>query len=190
MVTSGGSSVQGATVKFYIDASVLGSSTSGSSGSASIPFYPSAGSHHWYVVVEKSGYDSVTSSERSFIFSKPQTQNTNYIINGLITVSPGDYNYYLFSVPSGATQAHVKGFFTASGGSGNDIYLYIMDRIDFINWQNGHTVNVYYNSGKVTTDNFDIYIPSGQMYYLVFSNTFSTFSTKTVSATVTLIYTP
>jgi hypothetical protein len=116
------------------------------------------------------------------------THATN-IVNGLITVNAGYYEYYPFYVPSGAANVQIQGGFTASGGSGNDIVVMIMDSTSFINWRNGHQVNVYYNSGQLTTSNFDVSLPSGSgSYYLVYSNTFSLISQKNVNTQVNLSY--
>lgn len=67
----------------------------------------------------------------------PSSHTVN-IVNGLVTVNAGSYEYYQFTVPSGASNIQVSGTFTASGGSGNDIKVYIMDSTNFVNWQNGH----------------------------------------------------
>lgn len=118
----------------------------------------------------------------------PSTHTVN-IVNGLITVNAGNYEHYQFYVPSGATNVQVQGSFTASGGSGNDVVVLIMDSTDFINWQNGHQVSVYYDSGQLTTSSFDVSLPSGSgTYYLVYSNTFSIISQKNVNTQANLSY--
>lgn len=117
------------------------------------------------------------------------TSHTANIVNGLITVNPLSYNYYTFSVPNGASNVQVSGTFTASGGLGNDIEVYIMDSTNFINWQNGHSASTYYNSGDITMDTFNIGLPSGGTYYLVYNNQFSLISQKNVNTQVNLIYT-
>jgi len=118
----------------------------------------------------------------------PQEYSFN-IVNGLITVSAGNYQAYPFTIPSGAMNANIVGNFTASGGSGNDIIVLIMDATAFVNWKNGHQVSVYYDSGQLTTSNFDVSLPAGGSYYLVFSNTFSIISTKNVQTRADLSYT-
>jgi hypothetical protein len=69
-VSSGGIGVQGATVRFYVDGTLVGSGTSGSSGSVSysLPSLP-VGSHSWYASAEKSGYTSSSSLTWSLIYS-------------------------------------------------------------------------------------------------------------------------
>jgi hypothetical protein len=67
-----------------------------------------------------------------------RTPRSDNIVNGLITVQAGGYNYYPFTLAAGSTSISVSGSFTASGGSGNDIEVYVMDDTNFINWKNGH----------------------------------------------------
>jgi hypothetical protein len=100
------------------------------------------------------------------------------VVNGQVTVGPGSTKKYTFAVPLGATSAHVSGSFTATGGGGNDIVAYVLDSYG----------NALYNSGQVSTGNFDVQLMSGSTYSLVFDNTFSTVSTKTVNAQATLNY--
>jgi hypothetical protein len=119
-----------------------------------------------------------------------QTTHTVNIVNGLITVNPNDYKSYQFNVSSGATNVHVQGNFTASGGSGNDVAVLIMDLTDLINWQNGNQASAYYNSSQLTTSSFNVPLPSGLgTYYLVYSNTFSITSQKNVNTQANLSYT-
>lgn len=118
----------------------------------------------------------------------PKERSTN-IVNAMITVGARNYQAYPFTVPSGATDVHVRGTFTASGGGGNDIIVLIMDETAFTNWKNGHEVSVFYNSNKLTTSNFDVPLVAGRAYYLVYSNQFSLITGKNVRTTADLIYT-
>lgn len=118
----------------------------------------------------------------------PQQRTIN-IVNGLITVQARGYQAYPFAVPTGATNIRVSGTFTASGGSGNDIIVVIMDETAFTNWKNGHQVSTFYNSGQLTTSSISASVLAGGTYYLVYANTFSTLSSKNVQTTVDLTYT-
>jgi hypothetical protein len=60
-----------------------------------------------------------------------------------------------------------------------------MDEDAYENWRNGHTVNTYYNSGKITVANIDVTVVKGK-YILVFSNMFSSITPKAVEAHVAL----
>lgn len=117
-----------------------------------------------------------------------RTQQSANIVNGLITVQAGGYNYYPFTLAAGTTSITVSGSFTASGGSGNDIEVFVMDETNFINWKNGHQASAYYTSGQLTTATISASLPSSGAYELVYSNTFSTFSSKNVQTTVNLYY--
>jgi len=114
--------------------------------------------------------------------------NSVTIANETLSVRPGGYVYYTVEVPSYAINPQLTISFTASGGSGNDIYVLVMDSTDFINWQNGHSAYTIYNSGKVTAASTTVYLPGPGTYYIVFDNTFSWISTKTVSVNIVLQY--
>jgi hypothetical protein len=106
------------------------------------------------------------------------------IVTEPFTVEPGHYRYFPFTVEDRAT---VAGRFRAQGGSGNDIEVYILDEDGFENYRNGHRVQTYYNSGRVTVGTINVALGSGS-YYLVFNNSFSTVSNKAVNARVELQY--
>ncbi len=116
----------------------------------------------------------------------PRTTN---IVNGLITVPAGGYEYYPFTLAIGTISISVSGSFTASGGSGNDIDVFVMDQTNFINWQNGHQSYSYFDSGVLTTGSVSASLPGAGNYYLVYSNTFSTVSSKDVQTSVNVYYT-
>lgn len=116
-------------------------------------------------------------------------QHKENIVNGIIAVPSRGYQSYQFMAPDGSTNVSVKGNFEVSGGSGNDIKVFIMDAQAFTNWKNGHSVGTYYSSGQLTTDAIDKSVPSGQQMVLVFDNSFSSFSSKQVKTTIDLLYT-
>ncbi len=122
----------------------------------------------------------------SFFILRDTPQSSN-LINGNIVITPGDYYDIPFSVDTGEMQdIKVVGSFEASGGSSNDIEAAILDDMTFINWINGQQGTALYNSGKITLAEIDVSITTSGKYHLVFSNTFSTVSSKTVSAKVDL----
>jgi hypothetical protein len=116
------------------------------------------------------------------------TQRSANIVNGLITVQPSQYNYYPLTIPAGASSVVVSGSFTASGGSGNDIEVLVMDQTNYVNWSNSHQANAYYDSGQVTTGTISANLPGGGTYYLVYSNAFSSVSSKNVQTTANLYH--
>ena len=114
--------------------------------------------------------------------TRPVSQG-DWIVSEAFTIDAGSYSYFEFSVPrNGRT---VVGRFRASGGSGNDVEAFILDEDGFENFQNGHRVRTYYNSGRVTVGNINVFLDSGN-YYLVFNNKFSVVSNKAVNARVSL----
>lgn len=135
---------------------------------------------------------SCGSEEKSENHTKKQTyvpQKQTYsenVINGTITVTPGHVAYPVIITPE-MSNPRLAGSFTASGGSGNDICVYVMDETNYINWKNGHGGSCYYKSGQLTTSSFNVRIPIGK-FYIVYDNSFSTFSNKNVSTRVDLQY--
>ena len=111
------------------------------------------------------------------------------ITNGAITVRAAGYLYYKFSVPASATNVFVDGHFSATGGTGNDIEVVIVNEDNFANFQNHHDAQTYYNSGKATQNSIQAVLPAGGTYYLVFNNGFSLLTPKAVAADATLHYT-
>jgi hypothetical protein len=111
------------------------------------------------------------------------------ITNGALTVNASAYSYYQFTVPQGATAVNVNGHFTASGGMGNDIIVYILDEDGFANFKNGHPAQTYYNSEKITQASIGAVLPNvPATYYLLFDNRFSLITPKAVQVTATLNY--
>jgi hypothetical protein len=132
-----------------------------------------------FLVVGIIAYNSYQSS-RSKAFTE--------ISEGEIVIPPLSYKYLRIDVPSDATDIFLSIYFIAKGGSGNDIRCYVMDQINFINWENGHQAYAIYNSGQVTTAKDRVSLPGPGIYYIVFDNTFSAFSSKTVYYSITLSY--
>jgi len=59
----------------------------------------------------------------------------------------------------------------ATGGRGNDIQVYLVNGDEYVNLQNGHPANTYYNSGKVTQDTLSVRLPSDAAIYYWYSAT-------------------
>lgn len=119
----------------------------------------------------------------------PQPRVMN-LVDTAFTLSAEQGMQWNFTVPPSATDVRVEGTFTASGGTGNDVEVYLLNDDEFVNWQNRHAVNALYNSGRMTQGTLDAGLPSGAgTYHLVFSNKFSLFSPKAVRASIRLHYT-
>jgi hypothetical protein len=118
----------------------------------------------------------------------PQEHRAN-IVNGVIGVNAQSYQAYPTYAPAGSTNIRVTGSFVASGGTGNDIKVWIVDEQGLTNFKNGHQPNSYYSSGEKTTENINTMIPDGTQLYLIYDNTYSFFSSKQVNTRVDLVYT-
>jgi len=79
----------------------------------------------------------------------------------------------------------MKGHFTASGGAGNDIEVFVVNEDEYTNWQNGHPTKALYSSGKVTQDSINLTLPAeAATYYVVFNNKFSLLAPKAIEADI------
>jgi hypothetical protein len=123
--------------------------------------------------------------------SRPETRlvpREQSIQSGELTVAAGDNRRIQFEVGSDFIDPVVKGTFTASGGTGNDVQAALADGPNMTNWVNGHQAMVLWETpGQVTTGSFEVRLKPG-MYYLGISNRFSVVSDKNVSLDVKLSY--
>jgi hypothetical protein len=115
--------------------------------------------------------------------------HTMDIGKGALAVAAMHYAYYSLAVPPGARNVKVQGRFTAAGGAGNDIFVFLLNEDGFTNWKNRHQVPAYYSSGKVTVGDVNAALPNDAgNYYLVFDNRFSMLTAKAVEFTGTMTY--
>jgi hypothetical protein len=117
------------------------------------------------------------------------TLRTMNIGTGALSVGALQYRYYTLVVPAGASNVKVQGHFTATGGTGNDIVVFLVNDESFTNWKNHHQSSAYYNSGKETVGDVAATLPDGGgNYYLIFDNRFSLLTAKAVEFTGTMTY--
>jgi hypothetical protein len=138
----------------------------------------------WIANANRGNQSSASAVPRIFPMDR-----TQLIANTAINVKALGSTYYKFAVPPGATSVFVEGHFSAAGGAGNDIESFVLDEDSFVNFQNNHAANAYYNSGKVTQNSINARLPGGGNYYLVFNNKFSLIAPKAVQVNATLHYT-
>jgi len=120
----------------------------------------------------------------------PQPQlRTVTIGNGALSVAAMHYSFYALNVPTGAQNVRVQGHFQATGGTGNDIEVFLLNEEQFTNWKNGHATPTFYNSGKITVGDVQAIVPNGPgTYYLIFNNNFSALTAKAVTFNGTMTY--
>lgn len=104
-----------------------------------------------------------------------------FLVSESFSVPAGTAKWWRFTIPPGAN-GRVVGDFRASGGGGNDIEVGVTDE----NGANGHAGRFWYHSGKVTVGSIDVTLGPGT-YFIVFSNRFSVFSSKSVAASIKLM---
>jgi zinc-ribbon domain len=132
----------------------------------------------------------LATSPRPLIIQKAlASPHTLVLQNTAMTVKAGGYEYQRFTVTPGSTNVFVDGHFSATGGLGNDIEVFVLSEDGFANFKNGHQAQTYFNSGKVTQNGIDAVLPGGGTYYLVFNNGYSLLTPKAVQANVVLHYT-
>jgi hypothetical protein len=140
-------------------------------------------------VISFTNFHTTSSSPR--LPAAPQVAKmprTETIANTAITVGAGSFTYYKFVVPTTAAQAYVDGHFSATGGFGNDIQVFVVNQDSFANFQNGDPSDAYFNSGKVTQNSINALLPGAGTYYLVCNNRFSLLSPKAVEIDAVLHY--
>lgn len=152
-----------------------------------------------------SGYSSVRSSDISIQVYAQQTQSSleqqlqaakqkvqavqqnpsipssTTIADNVYKVGPGTYTYIPFNL---SCQASVSGSFSAQASLGNNIITMVLDQNNFQRMSANQQASAYYNSGKVSSGSFNLTLPPGQ-YDIILSNTYSSFSTKTVNLSAT-----
>lgn len=117
------------------------------------------------------------------------------------TVGPHNFRYYKFDLPEGSMNVSIIGQFTANSvdkksskpkdgdSDDSDVEVYVLSEPAFAVWQNGYATSSVYESGRVSQGNMQADLPAGAgVYYLIFSNKFSTKTAKSVNASVLLRY--
>ncbi len=144
----------------------------------------------WYLDNASQNKGNSSTSQYQLPPSAPPPQLHRVVIGtGALTVPASNGVHFTLSVPEGATNVKVKGHFTATGGSGNDIEVYLLSEDQYTNWQNGHATSTFYNSGRVTVGDLDVTLPNDAgTYYLVFANQFSLLTPKAIAENIALTY--
>ena len=106
-----------------------------------------------------------------------------------LTINQLGYSYIKLPVPAKASSVVLHGNFTASGGGGNTIEVFVFSQDGYENWQKQQYADPFYSSGRVSMDKIEANLPSGAgTYYLVFNNKFSSVTPKTINVDAKLTY--
>lgn len=124
------------------------------------------------------------------------------VVDTPFSVAPHKFRYYKFSLPGGSTNVAIVGDFTATDDlepgkktipqepdAEKGIEVYVLNEPAFAIWQTGYAAPSVFQSDRVSQGNVQADLPTGAgVYYLVFSNKFSSNAGKKVEATVVLRY--
>ena len=125
------------------------------------------------------------------------------ILETPFSVTAHNFRYYKFDIPEGSMNVSIIGQFTSSAekksaspkakdgadGDDNDVEVYVLREDAFAVWQNGYATSSVYESGRLSQGNMQSELPAGAgVYYLIFSNKFSSKTAKSINATVLLRY--
>jgi hypothetical protein len=106
-----------------------------------------------------------------------------------IAMKPHGLSSFKFTVPAGAIHAFVTGEFSVAGTSKSPVQAAILTDEAFTAWQSGYATDTYYDSGNALSGTINATLPSGAgTYYLVFKDSSSTRTAKTIHSAVTLHY--
>jgi hypothetical protein len=106
-----------------------------------------------------------------------------------LTVNQLGYSYYTIEVPTRASSVALHGNFTASGGGGNTIEVFLFSESEYENWQKQQYTDSFYSSGRVSMDTINANLPPGSgTYYLVFNNKFSALAPKAIRMDAKVTY--
>ncbi len=110
------------------------------------------------------------------------------IVTGAFIVEPRTFKPFKIVVSPEMSNARLEGTFSATGAR-NDIEVTLLTEAQFANWENRRAFEATYVSGRVTSGNIAVALPTTPgTYFVVFSNRFSIFSNKAVTADVQLRY--
>jgi hypothetical protein len=114
----------------------------------------------------------------------------NQIVSGVISVPAGQETFWKLDPKPNYKNVAVKGTFTASGGQGNDVEVFISDETNVVNYKNGHKSKVVYQTdGTQTTGLIQATLAPGVVYYLVVSNSADRVNEKKVAIDVAVTFT-
>lgn len=108
------------------------------------------------------------------------TTHKETIVDATIVVPPSQYVYYTVTSTPDSNNCKIQGSFSAKGGN-DDIKVYIVDQNGFNNLKSGNQFSVYFSTPQQVSGNFGANVPCGQPIYLVYDNSFSIITSKTVT---------
>ena len=111
----------------------------------------------------------------------PSILNTHKqtIVDATIVVPPSQYVIYPIDPHSSYNSCKIQGTFSARGGS-DDIRVYVVDQKGFNAFRNDDKFNAYFSTPQQIGGNISATVPCDRIIYLVYDNSFSRITGKTV----------
>jgi Transglutaminase-like superfamily len=135
-----------------------------------------------YFAFRSSGYwESFTPSPTSIAPSI--IKHTQVVANGIANPAGGGYSDWDFTAVSGST---LTGSFTSAGGSGYEVFVYVLDDVSLTNFKALKGTPTLYNSGQVSKGDFQVTFTNAGTYHIVVDNMFNRISGKSVTVYATL----
>jgi hypothetical protein len=121
---------------------------------------------------------STDSLLRSVLNTHKQT-----IVDATIVVPPNQYVIYPIDPHSSYNSCKIQGKFSAKGGS-DDIRVYVVDQEGFNDFRNDKKFNAYFSTPEQIGGDIVTTVPCNKKIYLVYDNSFSLITGKTVTTKV------
>ena len=118
-------------------------------------------------------------SSTFFIFSSLAINNPDYIE----VITPGDAIYFPFNLTQN-DKLRIK--FEVTDGGNKDVDFYILDSENFDKWDNDESFTYLIFRNRAVYARINFVVPSNDTYYVIFSNSFSIITSKTVEIDFTL----
>jgi hypothetical protein len=106
------------------------------------------------------------------------------VIDRELTVIRGDFKEFHYLIPETVPKGKLKGYFTCKGGFYDDISFFIFTKDQYVRWYSHYPHKSLFKLEKKKEGKFEIPVVSGETYYFVFDNFFSTISNKQVKIQV------
>lgn len=107
---------------------------------------------------------------------------------GTMVAASAKSTYTITLADDAGSDCTLEARFEASGGTGNDICVLLLDEDNYLNWCNGHRADALFDGGKATVTKLKAAVKPGQKYILVIDNSFSWTTAKSVQGEIFLRY--
>lgn len=114
-----------------------------------------------------------------FIFPSFAINNPDYIE----IIEPGDEIYLPFDL---VQNDELEIEFEVTAGSNKDVDFYILNSVNFVKWNNSESFSYIVFRNRAVYANINFIAPDNDTFYVIFSNSFSIITSKTVEIDFTI----